>query len=174
MIKRFLQFLDNLISAFLNKYAKVIPLRITKFAAFYYPDARIRKKFLNKLGVIMGDGTYANLGLKVVLNDDCSPSVIIGNNVSIGPNVVFIPNSEPNNSPALLNNEYVKTNLIKKKNTIHVEDNVWLGANCVIMPGFTIKQGSIIGAGAVVTQDTEEFSIYAGVPAKKIRNIKND
>lgn len=38
------------------------------------------------------------------------------------------------------------------------------------MPGITIKRGSITGAGAIVTKNTEEFCTYAGVPAKKIRN----
>lgn len=39
-----------------------------------------------------------------------------------------------------------------------------------INAGITIKRGSIIGAGAIVTKNTEEFCTYAGVPAKKIRN----
>ena len=174
MIKNFLKFADDFIYKFLFKYKDIMPMRIIKSIAFYYPDARIRKIYLERLGIIMGDGTYSNLGLKVVINDDYSPCVIIGKNVSIAPNVTFIANSEPNNSKILSDNKYVKTKLIKRKATIYIEDDVWLGANCIIMPGITIKRGSIIGAGAVVTKNTEEFSIYAGVPAKKLRDIKND
>ncbi len=49
------------------------------------------------------------------------------------------------------------------------EDNVWIGANAVVVPGVRIGTGSIIGAGAVVTKDVEPYSIMGGVPAKLIR-----
>lgn len=41
-----------------------------------------------------------------------------------------------------------------------------LGVNCVVLPGVTLAEGCIVGAGAVVTKDTEPWGIYAGVPAK--------
>lgn len=41
------------------------------------------------------------------------------------------------------------------------------------MPGVTVKKGCIIGAGAVVTKDTDEFGVYAGVPARLIRKLEN-
>ena len=49
-----------------------------------------------------------------------------------------------------------------------IEDDVWVGYGSTIMSGVTIHQGSIIAAGSVVTKDVEPYSIYAGVPAKKI------
>ena len=54
-----------------------------------------------------------------------------------------------------------------------IEDDVWVGYGSTIMSGVTIHQGSIIAAGSVVTKDVEPFSIYAGVPAKKIGNRFN-
>ncbi len=51
-----------------------------------------------------------------------------------------------------------------------VEDDVWIGYGAIIMSGVKICQGSIIAAGSLVTKDVEAFSIYGGVPAKKIRN----
>lgn len=50
-----------------------------------------------------------------------------------------------------------------------IEDDVWVGANAIIMPGLRIRKGTIIGAGSVVTRDTEQYSIVGGVPAKIIR-----
>jgi len=49
-----------------------------------------------------------------------------------------------------------------------IEDDVWLGANVCVNKGVIIRKGSIVGANAVVTRDTETYSINAGVPAKKI------
>ncbi len=51
-----------------------------------------------------------------------------------------------------------------------IEDDVWVGYGSVIMGGVTIKKGTIIAAGSVVTKSTEPYSIYGGNPAKKIRS----
>ena len=51
---------------------------------------------------------------------------------------------------------------------IVIEDDVWIGANCVITPNVRIGQGAVVGAGAVVTHDVEAMSIVGGVPAKVI------
>jgi len=68
--------------------------------------------------------------------------------------------------------EFKKDKLIRKQGFIHksviIEDDVLVGVNVAINKGVTIKQGSIIGANSIVTKDTEEFKIYAGIPAKKI------
>ena len=55
---------------------------------------------------------------------------------------------------------------------IEVMDNVFIGLGAIIMPGVRIGSNSVIAAGSVVTKDTEEFCIYAGVPAKKVRSIR--
>ena len=55
---------------------------------------------------------------------------------------------------------------------IVIEDDVWVGARCQILKGVHIGARSIIAAGSVVTKDTEPYSIYAGVPAKKICSIE--
>lgn len=51
-----------------------------------------------------------------------------------------------------------------------IEDDVWIGVGCTILSGVTIGIGSIVAAGSVVTKDVEPYSIYAGNPARKIRN----
>jgi chloramphenicol O-acetyltransferase type B len=54
-----------------------------------------------------------------------------------------------------------------------IGDDVWIGYGSTIMQGVEISNGAIIAAGSVVTSNVEEYSIYAGVPAKKIRNRFN-
>ena len=51
-------------------------------------------------------------------------------------------------------------------------DDVWIGANSVILPGVTIGRGAVIGAGAVVTKSMPSYSVVGGVPARMIRNRK--
>lgn len=52
---------------------------------------------------------------------------------------------------------------------IIIEDDVWFGANAVVVGGVRIGKGSIIGAGAVVTKNVEPYSVMGGVPARLIR-----
>lgn len=52
-----------------------------------------------------------------------------------------------------------------------IEDDTWIGANAVILPGVTIGRHSVIAAGAVVTKDIPPHSLAAGIPAKIIKQI---
>ena len=54
------------------------------------------------------------------------------------------------------------------KGAIKIADDVWLGANVIVLKGVTIGRGAIVGAGAVVTKSIPEYEIWAGVPAKKL------
>ena len=120
----------------------------------------------------MGEGTFANYGFKVTVNADAEDfRIIIGDRVSIAPNVTMISESEPNNSPHLSNIQYVKENLIKDEKII-VEDDVWIGASATILPGVKIGKGAIIGAGAVVTRNVEPYTVVAGIPAKVVRTLQ--
>jgi acetyltransferase-like isoleucine patch superfamily enzyme len=56
---------------------------------------------------------------------------------------------------------------------VTISDDVWVGYGSIILSGIKIGQGSIIAAGSVVTKDVEPFSIYAGIPAKKIKDRFN-
>lgn len=54
---------------------------------------------------------------------------------------------------------------------IRVEDGCWIGTRAVILPGVAIKHGCIIAAGAVVARDCEPNGLYAGVPARRIKDL---
>jgi len=56
-----------------------------------------------------------------------------------------------------------------ERKKVVVENDVWIGANCLIMPGIRIGEGAIVAGGSVVTKDVAPFTIVAGAPAKLIR-----
>lgn len=97
--------------------------------------------------------------------------IYIGNYVMTGPNVMIITGNhriDIKNKPMVKIHDDEK--LPENDETVVIEDDVWIGANVTILKGVTIHTGSIIAAGAVVTKDVEEYSIYGGIPAKKIKN----
>ncbi len=51
-----------------------------------------------------------------------------------------------------------------------IEDDCWVAANVMILPGVTLSKGTVVAAGSVLTKDTEEYGVYAGIPAKKIKS----
>jgi acetyltransferase-like isoleucine patch superfamily enzyme len=55
-----------------------------------------------------------------------------------------------------------------------IGDDVWIGANAVILPGVTIGSHAVIAAGAVVTKDVPSQTVVGGVPARVIKEIKNN
>lgn len=92
-------------------------------------------------------------------------NVVIGSNVMIAPGVTIIGNNHVTNSisiPIMYQGEIVKK--------IVIEDDIWIGTNAIILAGVFLKKGCVIGAGAVVTKDCEEYGVYGGVPAKLIKS----
>lgn len=164
--------IDEFIYNFLQKSVEIMPMRFVKAIAYYYTDARIRKLYWKRLGVIMGEGTYANLGMTVIPGFDADVNVEIGKNVSIGPNVTFISGEAANNGKEINEIGYIKSKLTRSGKII-IEDEAWLGANITILSGIKVGRCSVIGAGSVVTKDCEPYSVYAGVPARKIRDLEH-
>jgi len=93
-------------------------------------------------------------------------SVKIGNNVLIASHVAIVSETH----------DYDSTNIYSthKIAPVLIESNTWIGSHAVILPGVTIGEGAVIGAGSIVTKNVEPFSIVAGIPAKlvKKRNLK--
>lgn len=66
--------------------------------------------------------------------------------------------------------EYKET----KFTTVTIEDFACVGVNCVVMPGVTLGEGSVIGAGSVVTKSTDPWTVYVGSPAKPVKMRDKD
>lgn len=109
-------------------------------------------------------GFNASFNSNVMVNARGKGRILIGNNVLIGPNVVLRSSNHSFKSR--------KMPIISQGMTdgeIIIGNDVWIGSNAVILPNCTIGEGAIIGAGAVVTNDIESYSIVAGVPARFIK-----
>lgn len=70
-------------------------------------------------------------------------------------------------------NPSLRLNVTTKAKEIYIEDNVWIGANSIILPGVTIGEGAMIAAGSIVTKDVPPYSLVGGNPAKVIKMHKN-
>ena len=161
---------DEKIWKFLMNTKIPLPKRLGRLAAMYYPDARIRKKYSSYMGIEMGEGSFANLGIQVIPNDH-EICVHIGKNVSIAPNVIFLCGTEPNNGVEIKEFPYIAER-VSYYSDIVVEDEAWLGAGCILFPGVQVGRCAVIGAGSVLRTDAEPYGVYAGVPARKIRDLR--
>lgn len=93
--------------------------------------------------------------------------IIIGNDVLIGSGAHFHAANHAFDRPDLKIAEQGHS----PTEDLVIEDDVWIGANAIILPGVRIGRHSIVAAGSVVTRSIEPFSVYAGVPARKIKYI---
>lgn len=89
--------------------------------------------------------------------------IVIGSQVAIGPGVVI---RAANHRFDRLDAPIISQG--HSRDSVIIEDDVWIGANCVITPGARIGRGAVVGAGAVVTRDVAPFTIVGGVPAREI------
>ena len=168
--EKILKWTEKSLTNFLYKKAIIMPAGFQKFIMSYYPNAKVRKRYFQVLGGTIGEGSFFNTGFVATPNNDLS-NLFIGKYVSIAPNVTCICDSCANNGKEINTYSYVKKKLTKTEQ-IRVDDDVWIGANVTILPGVKIGKCAIIGAGSVVVDDVEAYSVYAGVPAKKIRDIR--
>ena len=110
--------------------------------------------------VMIGDHT------RVGLHNTIIGPVIIGNHVNLAQGItVTALNHNFDDSNKRIDEQGVSTS------AVIIEDDIWIGANAVILPGVTIGHHSVVAAGAVVTKDVPPHSLVAGVPAKIIKQI---
>ena len=112
-------------------------------------------------------GRHIQLGSNVFINHACSfldlGGIVIEDDVMIGPRV----NITSENHPIATS---TRNTLIPQK--VIIKKGAWLGANVTVLPGVTIGEHAVIAAGAVVNKNVEPESVYAGVPAKKIKDLE--
>lgn len=110
--------------------------------------------------VFMGDNVYANFNLTLV--DDAN--IYIGDKVMFGPNVTVATANHPI-LPEL------REDALQYNREVHIGRNVWIGANTVMVPGVTIGENTVIGAGSVVTKDIPANVVAVGNPCRVMREI---
>lgn len=110
--------------------------------------------------VIIGDHT------RIGLHNTIIGPVDIGSHVNLAQGItVTALNHNFNDTDKRIDEQGVSTT------PVTIEDDVWVGANAVILPGVTIGNHCVVAAGAVVTKDVPPHSLVAGVPAKVIKKI---
>ena len=110
--------------------------------------------------VMIGDHT------RIGLHNTIIGPVLIGNHVNLAQGItVTALNHIFENSEKRIDEQGVSTSAVV------IEDDIWIGANAVVLPGVTIGHHSVVAAGAVVTKDVPPHSLVAGVPAKVIKQI---
>jgi acetyltransferase-like isoleucine patch superfamily enzyme len=117
----------------------------------HLPQAKIsigKNCFIGEFNVVRGQG-----------------GVSIGNDVYTGPMVQIVAVNHVYDDPTRPIREQGIT-----AQGIVIEDDVWIGANVTVLDGVTIGRGSVIGAGAVVTDDIPPYSIAVGAPAKPVKD----
>ncbi|MBO8424776.1 MAG: sugar O-acetyltransferase [Firmicutes bacterium] len=110
--------------------------------------------------VRLGNYVYANFNLTLV--DD--GNIDIGDNVMFAPNVTVITATHPV-LPAL------REKGLQFNVDVKICNNVWIGAGAIIMPGITVGENSVVGAGSVVTKDVPPNTVVVGNPARVLREI---
>ena len=123
----------------------------------------LNSQFSNK-NIELGNDVYIGPGAKF----SAITSIIIGNKVMFGPNVTIM-GGDHNISQLGKYMFDVEEKLPDNDKPVIIEDDVWIGANVIILKGVLIGKGSVIGAGSVVTKDVESYSINIGSPSKKVK-----
>ena len=93
--------------------------------------------------------------------------------ISIGDRVGFSPQISIITSSHDMGSAYNRVGELHALPVV-IEDGVWLGVRCMIMPGVTVHRGAVVAAGAVVTKDVAANTVVGGVPARMIRTLPDE
>jgi len=134
------------------------------YRKFYLGDYSVVESFAcinNAVGdIIIGDHT------RIGLHNTIIGPVTIGSHVNLAQGITITAlNHNFSDAEKRIDEQGVNTT------PVVIEDDIWIGANAVILPGVTIGQHSVVAAGAIVTKDVPPHSLVAGVPAKVIKQI---
>jgi len=149
----------------------------------YFPFGKIAKKFryycASKIVAQIGKNVNIEKGSSILpstlkigdnsgigINAFIGDYVTIGNNVMMGPDCLIYTQNHRFDKDKL---QYVGCTETKP---VIIQDDVWIGARVIILPGVTIGKGSTIGAGAIVSNNIPEYSVAVGNPAKVVKKLK--
>lgn len=135
---------------------------LTELLGSVGPDTEIRPPLYCDYGyqICIGSRTFVNFGLMAL---DVA-KITIGDDVQIGPNVQLLTPTHPVEAgPRRAKWEAARP--------ITIGDNVWLGGGVIVLPGITIRENTVVGAGAVVTTDLPANVVAVGNPARIVRHL---
>jgi virginiamycin A acetyltransferase len=111
--------------------------------------------------VVIGAGSQINSGCVLYTGN----GIKIGSNVLVAANCTFAPaNHAYRDADRLIRDQ----RFLPSRGGIVVEDDVWIGANCVLLDGARVQRGAVIGAGSLVRGVVEAFKVVAGSPLRVI------
>jgi len=141
-------------------------IRVLRSVGPVLPANRLRCWALAAQGYAVGKGVY--IGERLLVSDELEADdgrrLSIGDRASIAQNVTIVVSSHPNNSR-------LAPVFGHKWEPVVLEDDVWVGAGAIILPGITVGREAVIGAGAVVTRSIPARSVAVGNPARISRSI---
>lgn len=111
--------------------------------------------------VIIGDHCYINPGSVLYSGN----GIRLGSYVLLAAGVMIMPT---NHAFSRRDVPIRHQGFAESKGGIEIDDDVWIGANAVVLDGARIGKGAVVGAGSVVTGDIPPYEIWGGVPARKI------
>lgn len=119
-------------------------------------------------GAYIGKGTTIRVGDRSGLGIDCEihGPVTIGADVMMGPEVHIYATAHGTGRTDI---PMIEQGITEPRPVV-IEDDVWIGARAIILPGVRIGQGAVIGAAAVVTKDVPPYSVAAGNPARVVKH----
>ncbi len=139
--------------------------KLLKMVVRFIPNHRWRVPIFRMCGYQVGQKVMVGEDLIIVeMANNRTVQLIIGDRVSIAQRVTLILASGANWSR-------LKRLFPAKAGDITINNDAWIGAGSIILPGITIGEASIVAAGAVVTQDVPPYTVVAGVPAKVIKEF---
>lgn len=152
-------------TAIISKFADIEPSMrgtLIEIGARSVIDSFVKIKPAGGSGnVVIGSDTIINSGCVLYTGN----GITIGNQVAIAANCTFAP----------VNHAYQRKDLpirsqgfLPSKGGIIIEDDVWIGANCVLLDGAILRRGCVIGACSLVRGELDAYGIYAGTPLKKM------
>lgn len=123
-------------------------------------------------GCILNPPRNIEIGSHVYLGANCVIQSVHGD-ILIGDHVMFGPGVHIHGGNHKFDNLDGYMDEAKKQYgddpPVVISNDVWIGANAIVLPGVTVGEGAVIGAGSVVTHDVEPYAIVAGNPAKILR-----
>jgi maltose O-acetyltransferase len=132
------------------------------FGMSLIPFASLRALILRLCGVRIGKDCY--IGFNVFCDTNFADLIVIGDRVTISHNTAIFAHTA---TPVVTH----LSRIYEDVKPVSIGDGAWIGAHCLILPGVNVAEHCMIGAGSVVTKNTEPYSLYAGNPARKIKEL---